>query len=133
MWLWHSRTRLDRTTVDLAWQAFLRRFDIEHTFRMLKHTLGWTTPTLRDPEAADRWTWLLIAAYTQLRLTRGLAADLRRPWEKPTPADRLSPARVRRVFRHIRPHRLPGGCPETLQTWPWPPSGTTQPPACPTP
>ena len=30
--------------VDRAWQAFLRRFDLEHTFRFLKQALGWTRP-----------------------------------------------------------------------------------------
>jgi hypothetical protein len=88
--------------VDLLWQAFLRRFDIEHMFRLFKQTLGWTTPKLRTPQAADRWTWLIIAVYTQLRLARALAVDLRRPWEQPTPAERLTPARVRRGFRHLR-------------------------------
>jgi hypothetical protein len=34
--------------VDLCWQAFLR-----------------------TPEQADRWTWLVLATYTQLRLARG--------------------------------------------------------------
>ncbi|WP_219823382.1 hypothetical protein [Nocardia nova] len=91
-WLWHSVVDLDAEMVDVLWQAFLRRFDIEHTFRMLKQTLGWTCPKPRDPTAADRWTWLLLAAYTQLRLARGLAADLRRPWEKPTAPQRLTPA-----------------------------------------
>ena len=69
---------------------------------MLKQTLGWTSPKLRDPHAADRWTWLVLAAYTQLRLARGAASDLRRPWERPAPPERLSPARVRRAFRHLR-------------------------------
>ena len=41
--------------VNRCWQAFLRRFDIEHTFRFLKQVLGWTKPKLRDPAAADRW------------------------------------------------------------------------------
>jgi hypothetical protein len=36
--------------------AFLRRFDLEHTFRLFKQVLGWTAPKIRDPEAADRWT-----------------------------------------------------------------------------
>lgn len=102
VWLWHSRVDLDAGEIDLLWQAFLRRFDIEHTFRMLKQTLGWTSPRLRNPAAADRWTWLLLAAFTQLRLARGLAADLRRPWEKPAAPQRLTPARVRRGFRHLR-------------------------------
>lgn len=102
VWLWHSSIDLDPAMVDLLWQAFLRRFDIEHTFRMLKQTLGWTCPKLRTPEQGDRWTWLVLAAYTQLRLARGLAADLRRPWEQTAKPNRLTPARVRRGFRHIR-------------------------------
>jgi hypothetical protein len=102
VWLWHSRIDLDPDQVDLLWQAFLRRFDIEHTFRLFKQTLGWTCPKLRTPEAADRWTWLVWAAYTQLRLARRLTADLRRPWERPAEPDRLTPARVRRGFRHLR-------------------------------
>ena len=108
VWLWCSAVDLTSADVDRLWQAFLRRFDIEHTFRMWKQTLGWTTPKLRDPHAADRWTWLILAAYTQLRLARRLAADRRRPWEQPVPADRLTPTRVRRAFRHLR---ATTGCP----------------------
>ncbi|HEV7712347.1 MAG TPA: NF041680 family putative transposase [Asanoa sp.] len=102
VWLWWSKPQATEAEADLLWQVFLRRFDIEHTFRMLKQTLGWTTPKLRDPDAADRWTWLVLAAYTQLRLARGAVADLRRPWERPAPPERLTPARVRRGFRHLR-------------------------------
>ncbi|MFE7901507.1 NF041680 family putative transposase [Streptomyces sp. NPDC057424] len=104
VWLWSSKTGVTPDDVDRSWQAFLRRFDLEHTFRFAKQTLGWTTPKLRTPEAADRWTWILIVAHTQLRLARPLAEDLRRPWEKPTTSDRLTPARVRRGFRNIRAH-----------------------------
>ncbi len=35
-------------------------------------------------------------------LARALTADLRLPWERPAPAGRLTPARVRRGFRNIR-------------------------------
>ncbi|WP_455409984.1 NF041680 family putative transposase, partial [Streptomyces hiroshimensis] len=103
LWLWWSRTGATAADVDRCWQAFLRRFDVEHTFRMMKQTLGWTAPRLRSPEAADRWTWLIAAAYTQLRLARPLVRDLRHPWEKPAPLERLTPARVRRGFRNLRP------------------------------
>jgi hypothetical protein len=127
VWLWHSSGAghdPDPAMVDLLWQAFLRRFDIEHTFRFLKQTLGWTAPKLRTPHAADRWTWLLIAAYTQLRLARPLAADLRRPWEQPTPTDRLSPARVRRGFRHLRPATTcPAAAPKPTRPGPGRPPG----------
>ncbi|GAU71289.1 Clp family protein [Streptomyces sp. NBRC 110611] len=101
VWLWWSGTGATAADVDRCWQSFLRRFDIEHTFRMLKQTLGWTKPRLRSPEAADRWTWLVLAAHTQLRLARPLAADLRRPWEKKAEPNRLTPARVRRGFRNL--------------------------------
>ena len=88
LWLWCSRTGATAADVDRYWQAFLRRFDLEHTFRLFKQVLGWTAPKIRSPAAADRWTWLIIAAHTQLRLARDLTADLRRPWERPAPPGR---------------------------------------------
>jgi DDE superfamily endonuclease len=107
LWLWSSRARTSAAEVNRAWQAFLRRFDIEHMFRFFKQVLGWARPKLRDPVAADRWTWLIIACYAQLWLARGLAADIRLPWQRPCPPGRLTPARVRRGFRNIR-QTLPG-------------------------
>ena len=70
--------------------------------RFAKQVLGWDAPLLRDPAAADRWTWLVIAALTQLRLARALAADLRLPWQRPQPPGAMTPARVRRGFRAVR-------------------------------
>ena len=87
VWLWCSRTGAAPGDVDRLWQAFLRRFDLEHTFRLFKQVLGWTAPKIRDPHAADRWTWLIITCHAQLRLARPLATDLRRPWERPAPPD----------------------------------------------
>jgi hypothetical protein len=110
VWLWWSHVDATPADVDRCWQAFLRRFDLEHTFRLFKQTLGWTTPKLRNPDAADRWTWLLIACHTQLRLARHLAVDLRRPWEKPVPSHKLTPARVRRGFRNIRTKTTSPAC-----------------------
>ena len=63
--------------------------------------LGWDKPLLRDPAAADRWTWLIIAAITQLRLARPIAEDTRRPWERRRPPGRLTPGRVRRDFPRL--------------------------------
>jgi hypothetical protein len=126
LWLWYSATATTATQVDRLWQAFLRRFDMEHAFRFLKQTIGWTTPRIRTPEAADRWTWLVIAAYTQLRLARPLVEDLRRPWERKavTPA-RLSPARVRRGFRAVRPATaLPASAPKFSRPGPGRPAGS---------
>jgi len=125
VWLWWSTVDATEADVDRCWQSFLRRFDIEHTFRLFKQTLGWTVPKLRDPESADRWTWLVIAVHTQLRLARPLAADLRRPWEKPVKQDRLTPARVRRGFRNIRAKiPSPAGAPKPSRPGPGRPLGS---------
>jgi hypothetical protein len=125
VWLWSSATGATAADVDRCWQSFLRRFDLEHTFRLFKQTLGWTTPKIRIPQAADRWTWIVIAAHTQLRLARPLADDLRRPWEKPAPPNRLTPARVRRGFRNLRARTaLPAGAPKPGKPGPGRPPGS---------
>lgn len=95
LWLWwHGEGEPD---LDLIWRAYVRRFDLEHTFRFFKQTLGWTTPRVRHPEQADRWTWVVVAAFTQLRLARAHVADLRLPWERHYDTARLTPVRVHRV------------------------------------
>lgn len=130
LWLWYSATDHDAATtadqVDRLWQMFLRRFDLEHTFRFLKQTLGWTKPRIRTGEVADRWTWLMVAAYTQLRLARHVVEDQRRPWErKPATPARLSPARVRRGFRAVRPATaLPASAPKFSRPGPGRPAGS---------
>ncbi|MEV0733585.1 NF041680 family putative transposase [Polymorphospora sp. NPDC050346] len=125
VWLWCSTTDATTADIDRWWQAFLRRFDLEHTFRLFKQTLGWTRPKIRTPQAADRWTWLIITAHTQLRLARTLTTDLRRPWERPAPPGRLTPARVRRGFRNIRTKSaLPAGAPKPTRPGPGRPPGT---------
>lgn len=77
VWLWWSGTGARPADADRCWQAFLRRFDVEHAFRLLKQTLGRTRPKLRDSAAADRWTWLVLAAHAQLRLARPLGSKNR--------------------------------------------------------
>jgi hypothetical protein len=99
LWLWWAGP--GSVDLDLAWRAYIRRFDIEHTVRFAKQTLGWTTPRPRHPEQADRWTWLVLVAYTQLRLARLVACDQRLPWERPRPQPRLSPYPVRRGFPRL--------------------------------
>jgi DDE superfamily endonuclease len=125
LWLWCSRTGATPDEADKRWQAFLRRFDLEHTFRLFKQVPGWTAPKIRDPAAAGRWTWLIITAHTQLRLARPLATDLRRPWERPAPPGRLTPARVRRGFRNIRAKAAqPAGAPKPGKPGPGRPAGS---------
>jgi hypothetical protein len=127
LWLWWSGP--GAPDLDVCWRAYLHRFDLEHTFRFAKGALGWTAPALRTPEQADRWTWLVVAAYTQLRLARGLVADDRLPWERPCDPARLTPTRVRRGFRRLRAVLGTPARPRKYHTpGPGRPKGTRRPP-----
>jgi hypothetical protein len=101
LWLWWHGPEGETPNLELIWRAYIRRFDLEHTFRFLKQALGWSTPRVRHPEQADRWTWLVLAAFTQLRLPRAHVADLRLPWERHYDAGRLTPVRVHRVVSSL--------------------------------
>jgi hypothetical protein len=128
LWLWWAGPgELD---LDLAWRAYVRRFDLEHTVRFAKQTLGWTTPRPRTPGQADRWTWLVLTAYAQLRLARQIAADARLPWEQPRPQPRLSPLRVRRGFpRLLAALGSPANAPKPCGRSPGRPKGRRSGPA----
>jgi len=81
-WLWWRGPAGSVPALDLLWRAYVRRFAQEHTVRFCKQTLTWTTPRVRTPEQADRWTWLVLLADTHLRLARSMVADQRLPWER---------------------------------------------------
>jgi hypothetical protein len=115
--------------LDLCWRAYLRRFDIEHTFRFAKNTLGWTSPSLCTPEQAERWTWLVVAMLTQLRLARDHVDDIRLPWERRRVRAHLTPSRTRRGFRRLRAViGTPASPPKFTKAGPGRPKGTRRPP-----
>jgi hypothetical protein len=43
LWLWWSGP--GRPDLELCFHAYLHRFDLEHTYRFAKNTLGWTAPS----------------------------------------------------------------------------------------
>lgn len=90
------------------WREYTLRFTVEQGIRFWKQDLGWTTIRVRDPAAADRWSWLLVLVWWQLWLARTLVADQRLPWERPRPPAELSPGRVRRDIARLLPWL---GCP----------------------
>ena len=128
LWLWwHGEGEPE---LDLLWRAYCRRFDVEHFVRFLKGTLGWTTLRVRHPEQADRWTWLVIAAYAQLRLARGVVADRRLPWERPLASRSLTPTRVLRNFASLLPaFGTPAEAPKPRGRSPGRPKGSRTGPA----
>jgi len=89
------------TDLSVLWRWYLRRFTVEHAFRFLKQTLGWTTVRPRNADAADRWTWLIASACWQLWLARPLVSDVRLPWEHPRPDGLVTPGQVHRHFTGI--------------------------------
>ncbi len=93
VWLWCSATSASSADVDRWWQSFLRRFDLEHTFRLMKQTLGWTA---EDPPRRHRRSVDL--------------ADHRRTYpalSRPAPHGR-PPAALGTTNRTSSPHPRPG-------------------------
>lgn len=130
MWLWWAGPEGSIPDLNRIWRAYLHRFDIEHTFRFAKQVLGWTTPKIRTPQQARRWTWLIVAAYTQLRLARHLVADHRMPWQPHLPAHKMTPGRVRAGFHHLLPKiNTPASCPKPSRPGPGRPKGRKSTPA----
>ena len=130
LWLWWRGP--GEPDLSVVWRAYVHRFDLEHTYRFCKQSLNWATPRVRHPEQAARWTWLVVLAYTQLRLARRAIADVHLPWERPQrPARRaLTPARVRRAFPQLlAPLGTPAAAPKPCGRSPGRPRGRTSGPA----
>jgi hypothetical protein len=130
LWRWWHAPEGDPLDLDSLWRASIRRFDLEHTCRFLKQTRGWPTLRGRHPAQAARWTWLVLAAHTQLRLARACVADRRLPWERPLPPGRLTPGRVRRaVTALLLALGTPAAVPQPRGRSPGRPDGPRSPPA----
>ncbi|MFI9847876.1 hypothetical protein ACIHFD_63450 [Nonomuraea sp. NPDC051941] len=126
MWLFWSGD--GEPDLERCWRSYLRRFDIEHFIKFLKSVLGWVAPALRHPAQAERWTWILLTAYTQLGLARHLAQDQHYAWERRR--RRLSPGRVRRDFARLLPILgTPARPPKSSKAGPGRPKGHTSTPA----
>ena len=128
LWLWWAGPGIP--DLDLIWRAYLHRFDIEHTYRFVKHALGWDKAALRHPGQVGRWTWLIICAITQLRLARPVAEDHRQRWERRRKPGKLSPGRVRRDFGRLAALAgTPASPPKPSKAGPGRPKGRTSTPA----
>lgn len=97
LWLvWHGESLpADLTRV---WLWYEQRFAIEHLFRFLKQSLGWTAVGVQATATAERWTNLMATAVWELWLARPELRAARLPWERPTPPQRATPGQVRRGF-----------------------------------
>jgi len=96
-------------------------------FRFAKNTLGWTTPALRTPEQADRWSWLIVAALTNCDWPEASSKTATSLGTARDPAQ-LTPARVRRGFGDFVQSSHPGQSTEIDDAWTRTAEGDRKPP-----
>lgn len=106
-WLWYdgNDTNLDLKSL---FYAYVHRFDIEHTFRFMKQTLGLTAYKPATATAADTWANVIACAYTLLVRARHVVAAKRLPWEKHLTWVKQTAGRVRRVINQHVTHLVSG-------------------------
>lgn len=129
VWLWWSRTGATEADVDRCWQSFLRRFDIEHTFRLFKQTLGLDqapAPQLGSGRPVD------LTRDRRIRPASTRPTAGHRPPQALGEADRAEQtdtrARPQRVQEPAREDRLSSRRTETVPPWPWQTARLEEPP-----
>ncbi len=78
------------------WQRYLRRFAVDHWYRLIKQRLHWSLPRFATPEQSQRWSDLMPVLSWQLWLARPLVLQTPLPWQKHLPVP--SPGRVADSF-----------------------------------
>lgn len=116
LWLIVIGQRRGELTLLNIFQAYQRRYDLEHFFRFGKQRLLLDCYQTPDTDHEEKW-WLMIhLAYLQLWVAKPVAQAVPRPWETTRPADPkhpLSATQVQRDFpRIIRQFGTPAVAPK---------------------
>ncbi len=104
LWLLVVGPRRLELSLELIYQAYIQRSDLEHFFRFGKQKLLLATYQTPDLEREERWWHLAHLAYLQLWVARDTAASLPRPWERNLPqhkAEKITPTLVQRDFERL--------------------------------
>jgi hypothetical protein len=88
-------------SLELIWRQYLRRFAVDHWYRLLKQRLHWTLPQLSTPQQCERWSDLMPILTWELWLARDLVAQHHLPWQKPL--SNLTPGRVAQSISLLLP------------------------------
>ncbi|MEU0249741.1 transposase [Streptomyces sp. NPDC006235] len=124
VWLWSSKTGTDDADVNRAWQAFLRRFDLEPTSACSSRRWAGRAPAARTGSGRP----VDVADHRRLHPAQTRPPDHSRSATPVGEADaphRLTPARVRRTFRNLRQHMpCPARAPKPHRPGPGRPPGT---------
>jgi hypothetical protein len=115
-----------------SYQAYQRRYDLEHFFRFAKQRLLLTDFQTPEVEREESWWQLAHLAYAQLWLARDLVEALPRPWERnlcSMTCGQISPSLAQRDFaRIIRQIGTPAKAPKVRGISPGRRVGTRLPP-----
>jgi hypothetical protein len=132
MWLLAIGKRHGELSLVEIWEAYARRYDLEHFFRFGKQRLLLTAFQTPEETHEVNWWQLVQIAYIQLWLSRHLATSLPNPWERYLPQAQngvASPAATQRGFgRIIRQIGTPAAAPKRRGNSPGRSKGTKMPP-----
>ena len=116
LWLIVMGERRSELSLLDIFQAYQRRYDLEHFFRFGKQRLLMNRYQTPETEHEEKW-WLLVhLAYLQLWVAHPVAQAVPRPWEPPCPPVQKQPltaTQVQRDFgRIIRQFGTPASAPK---------------------
>lgn len=94
--LWLAWVGASSPSLARVWVQYLRRFALEHWYRLSKQRLYWTLPQLTSPRAIETWSLLVVLMSWQLWLAREACPDTPLPWQ--SAQTNLSPGRVAQSF-----------------------------------
>lgn len=108
LWLLVMGQHRNELSLTEAWEAYQRRYDVEHFFRFGKQRLLMTAYQTPEVQHEENWWQIAQLAYVQLWLARYLAEAMPRPWERYLPQfqtsavnQEISPSMVQRDFGRI--------------------------------
>jgi len=100
----HGEQRHELTLEDI-FNAYRQRFDLEHFFRFGKNNLLLDQFQTSKVQHEEAWWQLVLISYVQLYLSRDLAVNTPKPWEKYLPAfqseKKISPTQVQKCFETL--------------------------------
>jgi len=108
LWLLVMGQHRNQLSLAEGWEAYRRRYDVEHFFRFGKQRLLMTAYQTPEVQHEENWWQIAQLAYVQLWLARYLAEAMPRPWERYLPQfqtqtknQEISPSMVQRDFGRI--------------------------------
>ena len=116
LWLLVIGQRRSELSLVEIWEAYGRRYDLEHFFRFGKQRLLLTAFQTPEETHEENWWQIVQIAYILLWLSRSLATSLPNPWERYLPQTQngvASPSATQRGFgRVIRQIGTPAAAPK---------------------